>query len=104
MTLNPCFNLSFNGQCEAAFRFYERCLNGTITFMLTWGDSPMAGDAAPGWSGKIVHATLVVGSVRLQGSDSAPGSYESPSGFVITLDPGAGDAERLFTELAEGGI
>jgi len=41
--LNPNIALSFNGQCEDAFRCYERCLNGTtITFSLTWGDSPMA--------------------------------------------------------------
>jgi PhnB protein len=45
MDLNPCINLSFDGQCEAAFKLYERCLNGTITFMLTWGESPMAADA-----------------------------------------------------------
>ena len=104
MTLNPCINLSFDGQCEAAFSFYERCLNGKITFMLTWGDSPMAKDAPPEWSSKIAHSTLVVGNARLQGSDSAPGSYESPRGFVITLNPSEGDADRLFTELAEGGI
>jgi PhnB protein len=38
MTLDPCINLSFDGQCEAAFKFYERCLNGKISFMLTWAD------------------------------------------------------------------
>ncbi len=32
--------LSFNGQCEAAFKFYEQLLGGKITFMQTWGDSP----------------------------------------------------------------
>ena len=42
MKLNPNIALSFNGQCEDAFRCYERCLNGTITFSLTWGDSLMA--------------------------------------------------------------
>jgi PhnB protein len=103
MTLDPCINLWFNGQCEAAFKFYERCMNGKISFMLTWGDSPMAKDAPPGWSGKIAHATLVVGNTRLQGSDASPGLYESPRGFVMTLNPREGDAERLFTELAEGG-
>jgi PhnB protein len=35
--------LGFNGQCEAAFKFYEKCLGGKIEFMLTYGDSPMAG-------------------------------------------------------------
>lgn len=63
MTLNPCINLSFDGQCEAAFKFYERCLNGKITFMLTWGDSPMAADMpqngvaklfTPRWSSAIL--------------------------------------------------
>src|SRR5215467_11628555 len=103
MTLNPCINLSFDGQCEAAFKLYVRCLNGKITFLLRWGDSPMAKDAPAGWSGKIVHATLALGAVRLQGSDPAPGSYESPRGFVLTLNPPVDDAERLFAELAEGG-
>src|SRR5438270_9999994 len=93
MNLNPRIGLSFDGQCEAAFQFYERCLNGKITFMLTWGDSPMAKDAPPEWNSKIVHATLVVGNTRLQGSDAAPGSYESPRGFGITLSPSEGDAE-----------
>ena len=56
MTLSPCISLSFNGQCEAAFRFYERCLGGKIEFLLTWGDSPMAKDVPTEWSGKLVHA------------------------------------------------
>jgi PhnB protein len=103
MTFEPCINLSFDGQCEAAFKLYERCLNGTITVMLAWGDSPMAGDVPTGWRSKIVHATLVVGNTMLQGSDPVPGSYESPRGFDITLNPSEGDAERLFNELEAGG-
>jgi len=103
MDLNPCINLSFDGQCEAAFKFYERCMNGKLAFMLTWADSPMAKDAPTGWGGKIAHATLVIGNMRLQGSDPAPGSYESPRGFCIMLQPPERDAERLFTDLAEGG-
>src|SRR5262245_31488907 len=104
MNLNPCINLSFNGQCEAAFKFYERCLNGQITFMLTWGDSSMAKDVPSAWAAKIFHATLVVGDTRLQGSDPAPGSYESPRGFGITLSPGESEAGALFAALSDGGI
>jgi len=103
MTLHPCVNLSFNGQCEAAFRYYERCLNGKITFMLTWGDSPMAKDAPPAWSGKIAHATLEIGNTRIQGSDPAPGRYETPQGFAISLDPDVAEAENLFAALAQDG-
>ena len=103
MELNPCINLSFDGRCEAAFRFYERCLNGKITFMLAWGDSPMAKDAPPEWSRKVAHATLTIGNTQLQGSDPAPHSYESPRGFCIMLHPSEGDVERLYRELSEGG-
>ena len=103
MNLHPCVNLSFNGQCEAAFRYYERCLHGKITFMLTWGDSPMAKDAPPAWSGKIAHATLEIGDARIQGADVAPAGYETPRGFAISLDPDVAEAETLFAALAEGG-
>jgi PhnB protein len=104
MQANPRFSLSFDGQCEAAFEFYERCLNGKIRFMLRWGESPMANDAAEEWKGKILHATLVVGDVTFHGSDALPGSYESPRGFSITLGPDDPDeAQRLFSELAERG-
>jgi PhnB protein len=43
MALNPY--LYFDGQCEEAFRFYEKCLGGKITFMMTWEGSPMPGQA-----------------------------------------------------------
>lgn len=39
MQLYP--NLTFNGQCEAAFRFYEEPLHGRIIFMMTYEDTPM---------------------------------------------------------------
>jgi len=32
--------LSFKGECETAFKFYERCLGGKIEMMMTWADSP----------------------------------------------------------------
>lgn len=33
MQMNPY--LIFNGNCEAAFKFYEQCLGGKITMMMT---------------------------------------------------------------------
>jgi PhnB protein len=33
MSLNPY--LYFDGQCEEAFKFYEKRLGGKITFMMT---------------------------------------------------------------------
>ena len=104
MKLDPHISLGFNGQCEAAFRLYERCLDGTIAFMVTWGDSPAAAEAPPGWEAKIYHATLRVGDIALAGGDLPPDRYEPPKGFQILLnmdDPIA--AERIFQALAENG-
>jgi PhnB protein len=102
MKLNPEIALVFDGQCEAAFRLYEQCMNGTITYMLKWGDSPMAADAPPGWESKICHATLKIGDTAMSGSDQP--LYRRPQGFSLTLqmdDPAA--AERIFQALAENG-
>ena len=102
MKLHANIALSFNGQCEAAFKCYERCLNGTITFMLTWGESPMAVQAPPDWSAKINHATLKIGECVLNGSDPLPEQYVTPQGFSLILqmdDPVA--AEGVFQALAE---
>ena len=104
MKLHPQISLGFNGQCEAAFRFYEQNLNGTVTYMLKWGDSPMAAEAPPGYASKIAHATLKVGELGIAGSDVPPDRYEAPQGFQILLnmdDPFA--AERIFQAFAQDG-
>jgi len=104
MKLNPHISLAFNGQCEAAFRLYAHCLDGTLAFMLTWGDSPAAAEAPPDWGAKIYHATLKVGDTVITGGDLPPDRYEPPKGFSIVLemdDPVA--AERVFQALAENG-
>ena len=102
--LTPQISLGFNGQCEAAFRFYERCLNGTISFILAWGNSPAAADAPPDWASKIYHATLKIGDGAITGADLPPDRYEQPKGFQIVLQmDDAMAAERVFQSLAENG-
>jgi PhnB protein len=97
-------HLSFNGRCEAAFQFYERCLGGRIVTMLTWGGSPLESQAPPEWAGKILHATLTVGGNVLSGADVPPPQYEAPKGFCVQLNTGdPAEAERVFGALAENG-
>jgi PhnB protein len=106
MQLNPY--LFFNGQCEAAFRFYEKCLVGKIVAMMVndgaTGCDQMSAAQRQEWQGKIMHARLVLGDTVLMGSDAPPGCVEAAKGFAVTLnvsDPAA--AERVFHALAEGG-
>ena len=102
MQLNP--HLHFNGECESAFKFYEKCLGGKITFMLPHEGTPVA-DQVPGeWRKKILHASLKVGDGVLMGADAPPDQYQKPQGFSVTLgmqDPA--EAERVFHALAENG-
>jgi PhnB protein len=97
--------LSFNGQCEEAFKFYEKHLGGKISFMMTYGDSPMADQAPPEWKKKIMHVTLTLDDYVLQGADAPPGQYQKPQGFTISLGTDdAEEADRVFTALEEKGV
>ncbi len=96
--------LSFNGDCEAAFRHYARCLNGRLGEMFRYGGSPMADRAPAGWQDKIMHGSITIGGQVLMGADVAPDRYEAPKGFSLSLQiKDTADAERVFRELSDGG-
>ena len=95
MQLNPY--LTFSGQCEAAFKFYEKVLGGKIEAMHSHAGSPMEDRVPPGWRSKIMHASLKVDGNVLMGSDAPPDRYEQVKGFTVTLgvnDPS--EAERAL--------
>jgi len=97
--------LQFRGECEAAFKIYETCLGGKITFMMRYAEAPRREKAEPtGWGDKIYHVTLVLGNYMLQGADVPPESYQTPQGFSLNLElQDAGKGERIFNTLAQNG-
>ena len=102
MQLNAYLN--FNGDCQAAFKFYEKCLGGTIVAMQTHGDSPMADKVPAGWRDRILHARLEVGDAALMGADAPPEHYQKPQGLYVSLSVAKPeDAERIFKALSENG-
>jgi PhnB protein len=102
MQINPY--LDFKGDCEAAFTFYERCFGGQLGTFFRYGGSPMADQVPDDWSGKIMHASVTLPGLELNGGDVAPGRYEEPKGFSLSVQlAGAEEAERVFHELADGG-
>lgn len=102
MQLNPY--LSFNGQCETAFKFYERVLGGKITGMFTYAGTPMEADVPKEFQSRIMHASLEAGATVLMGADAPPGHYKEPTGFSVMLDiANPPEAERLFAALSEKG-
>jgi PhnB protein len=79
--------LSFNGDCEAAFKLYESLLGGKAEL-----------------DGKMLFARLRAQHMTLIGGDTPPGRYRKPTGFTLVLSADdEAEAERLFAALAEGG-
>jgi PhnB protein len=96
--------LFFNGNCEAAFAFYEKLLGGKIEAMLTHEGSPAEGSVPADWQKKILHARMKIGDTVLMASDAPPGRQHQAGGFSVNIglqDPAEG--ERIFNKLAEGG-
>ena len=103
MQLNPY--LSFKGQCEAAFKFYERCLGGKIMAMHSYAQTPMADKVPPDWRNKSIHASLVVDGKALMGGDPPPERYEQPKGFSVSVAfDNPAEAERAFRDLSQNGM
>lgn len=98
--------LSFDGQCEAAFRQYQKVLGGTILMMMRHADAPADSGVpqTPETANRIMHARLKVGDRLLMGGDAPPQFASKPQGFCVSIqtdDPA--DAERIFRDLSEGG-
>ena len=100
--LNPY--LFYSGNCEAAFKYYEKVLGGKIEMMLRSEEAPESMPAPAGWEKKIMHARMTVGGTVLMASDSPPEHFHKPQGFAVSLtvrDPA--DAEKKFNALCDGG-
>jgi PhnB protein len=96
-------HLTFNGECEAAFRRYQEVLGGEL-YVLSYGQTPMGAGVSVTMRDKVVHATLSIGALTLAGADLRPEEYERPRGFyVLVTAAGPAEARRIFDGLAEGG-
>ena len=102
MQINPY--LSFKGDCEAAFKFYEQSLGGRLGAIFRYAGTPLANHVPPDWQDKVMHSSLTVGEQVLNGGDVAPERYEEPKGFSLSIQiKSATEAERIFHELARDG-
>jgi PhnB protein len=102
MQLNPY--LTFNGQCEAAFKFYEHVLGGKIQTMMTHAGTPAEEHVTAEWRDKILHGRMTVGDTVLMASDAPPDRYQKPQAFYVSIQlKDRDDGERIFNALSENG-
>jgi PhnB protein len=97
MKMRAQISLSFDGQCEAALRFYARAFGGEVV-LFSWGDSPMADQAPEGWGDKVLHGSVSVGETYIAGADVP--MHKRPQGFSILVGT-PDEAQRAFDALNE---
>jgi PhnB protein len=103
MTITPY--LSFDGQCEAAFKFYEQHLGAKVEAMMRFGETPASEQVPADYRNRIMHACIAVGEQKLMASDGMPGqSHEGLKGCSVALGVDRiADAERIFAALSQNG-
>ena len=101
MQLNTYLN--FNGDCAAAFKFYQQCLGGDIVTMMPFGETPGCEDIGPESRDKIMHACLLVDGQMLMGTDATPEHpYEGVKGAYVSINVDTPEeAERLFKAMTK---
>jgi len=96
--------LNYGGNCEEAFRFYEKNLGGKITMMMRYADQPDPQNAPPGTEKFILYANMEIGETQLMGSDVPPERFQPMRSVYLSLAVDSSEeAERIFKLLTEGG-
>jgi PhnB protein len=96
--------LSFKGDCEEAFKFYEQHLGAKIEAVFHYRDSPMSSTVGSDWQDKVMHGSIRIGEQVLMGADLSGESYQAPQGISLSLNMKSSDeAEALFSALRDGG-
>jgi len=96
--------LHFKGQCEEAFKLYEKCLDGKIDSIFRYEGTPAAEQVPAEWRSKIVHARMTIGEQVLMGMDAPPERFHQPQGFNLNIGvKSAAEGKRIFDALSEGG-
>jgi PhnB protein len=97
-------HINFGGNCEEAFRYYEKHLGGEITMIMRVRDLP-PGVPGPGGSKEaVIHARMSIAGVELVGND-VPVDHFAPmrSAYLYLNLESPEAAESAFAALSADG-
>jgi PhnB protein len=77
--------LNYGGNCEQAFRFYEKHLGGKVTMMMTQGEQQNAKDVRPDQKDAILYARMSIGQTDLMGSDVPSERFQPMRSVYLSL-------------------
>ncbi|HEY4220600.1 MAG TPA: VOC family protein [Myxococcota bacterium] len=98
-TIQPYLN--FDGQAEAAMKFYAEALGGKLE-IITFGESPMP--VEPEHKKRVMHSSLTTDTWKFMASDTMPGQPAKKAGNVsMSLSfTEANEQQRCWDRLAAG--
>jgi PhnB protein len=95
--------LMFPGSCREALAFYKECLDGDITMIQTFGESPI--EVSDEHKDRIFNSEFRADGIEFMASDDLPGNevaVGSNFALFVTFSDKA-EQKRAFDKLAEGG-
>ena len=96
--------LNYGGNCEQAFRFYEKHLGGRIKMLMRRAEQPNQPVTWPGWEQSIQYATMDIGKTELMASDVPPDRFQPMRSVYLSLTvESAAEAERIWALLSDEG-
>ena len=96
--------LNFGGNCEEAFRYYEKHLGGRITMLMRVKDLPPAAPRPPGSPDAVIHVRMDLDGAELIGNDVPPDNFKSiRSSYLYLAVDSPEAAERIYAALTDGG-
>ena len=96
--------LNYGGNCDEAFRFYEKNLGGKIRMMMRYADQPDPKNVPQGTENWVLYANMEIGETELMGSDVPPERFQPMRSVYLSLAVDTSEeAERIFKLLNEGG-
>jgi PhnB protein len=102
MKVSPYLN--YGGNCEDAFRFYEKHIGAKVTFMMTHEQAPAPGNVPDNWKKKILYAHMLIGESEIMGSDVPSERFEPMRSVYLSLSVASNEeAERIHALFSQGG-
>src|SRR5262249_12440200 len=97
-------HLLFGGNCEEAFRYYEKHLDGRITMIMRVKELPPGTPPPPGPPDAVIHARMNVAGTELIANDVPPAQFEPMrSAYVYLSVDSDAVADRIYAALSNGG-
>ena len=78
--------LNFSGNCEAAFKYYEKHLGGKTDMIMRYADAPPEMPVPQEHKNYVMHAHMTIAGAHIMGADAPPERYNKPVGFSVSLE------------------